>query len=105
MARAFTIPMAIWSSLITWIDIASDLFGVVHNNPDIVTNVYRDDEWFMNRHRPDEMRFFKEAIFQYSLYEPGMLELRVSAKSSSPAKNMNNCFRWSRRLMPVGAIA
>ena len=23
-------------------------------NPDIVTNVYRDDEWFMNRHRPDD---------------------------------------------------
>ena len=55
-------------------DIAADLFGVVHNNPDIVTNVYRDDEWFMNRHRPDEMRFFKEAVFNYSLYEPGLLD-------------------------------
>ena len=44
-------------------DIATDLFGIVHNNPDIVTNVYRDDEWFMNRHRPEEMRFFKEAVF------------------------------------------
>ncbi|ELP08291.1 hypothetical protein SEEE5646_03065, partial [Salmonella enterica subsp. enterica serovar Enteritidis str. 50-5646] len=32
-------------------DIASDLFGVVNANPDIVTNVYRDDEWFMNRHK------------------------------------------------------
>ena len=55
-------------------DIAADLFGVVHNNPAIVTNVYRDDDWFMNRHRPDEMRFFKEAVFNYSLYEPGLLE-------------------------------
>ena len=55
-------------------DIAADLFGVVHNNPDIITNVYRDDDWFMNRHRPDEMRFFKEAVFNYSLYEPGLLE-------------------------------
>ena len=55
-------------------DIATDLFGIVHNNPDIVTNVYRDDEWFMNRHRPDEMRFFKEAVFNYSLYEPGLLD-------------------------------
>ncbi|HAI9186743.1 TPA: HAD family hydrolase [Escherichia coli] len=34
-------------------DIASDLFGVVNDNPDIITNVYRDDEWFMNRHRPE----------------------------------------------------
>lgn len=55
-------------------DIAADLFGVVHNNPAIVTNVYRDDDWFMNRHRPEEMRFFKEAVFNYSLYEPGLLE-------------------------------
>ena len=55
-------------------DIASDLFGVVNNNPDIVTNVYRDDDWFMNRHRPEEMRFFKEAVFNYSLFEPGLLE-------------------------------
>lgn len=55
-------------------DIASDLFGVVNDNPDIITNVYRDDEWFMNRHRPEEMRFFKEAVFKYALYEPGLLE-------------------------------
>ena len=55
-------------------DIASDLFGVVNDNPEIITNVYRDDEWFMNRHRPEEMRFFKEAVFQYALYEPGLLE-------------------------------
>ena len=48
-------------------DIASDLFGVVNDNPEIITNVYRDDEWFMNRHRPEEMRFFKEAVFNLSL--------------------------------------
>ncbi|MGS9073772.1 HAD hydrolase family protein, partial [Salmonella enterica subsp. enterica serovar Infantis] len=35
---------------------------------------YRDDEWFMNRHRPDEMRFFTEAVFNYSLVEPALLE-------------------------------
>ncbi len=36
-----------------------------HNSP---------SEWFMNRHRPEEMRFFKEAVFKYALYEPGLLE-------------------------------
>ncbi|WP_435951613.1 sugar/pyridoxal phosphate phosphatase YigL [Dryocola sp. BD626] len=55
-------------------DIAADLFGVMHANQDIVTNVYRGDEWFMNRHRPEEMKYFKEAVFNYSLYEPGLLE-------------------------------
>lgn len=55
-------------------DIAQDLFGVVHNNPDIVTNVYKGDEWFMNRHRPEEMKYFQEAKFSYTLFEPGLLE-------------------------------
>ncbi|WP_024551060.1 sugar/pyridoxal phosphate phosphatase YigL [Siccibacter turicensis] len=55
-------------------DIATDLFGMMHNHPDIITNIYRDDEWFISRHRPDEMRFFQEAVFHYSLYEPGLLE-------------------------------
>ncbi|MDU1268721.1 MAG: HAD family hydrolase [Escherichia coli] len=56
------------------LEIKSYMFGVVNDNPDIITNVYRDDEWFMNRHRPEEMRFFKEAVFKYALYEPGLLE-------------------------------
>lgn len=43
-------------------DIAADLFEIVRNDPKIVTNVYREDEWYMNRHRPEEMRFFKEAV-------------------------------------------
>lgn len=55
-------------------DIAHDLFGVVHTNQDIVTNVYRGDQWFMNRHRPEEMKYFKEAVFNYTLFEPGLLE-------------------------------
>ncbi|MEL4016683.1 sugar/pyridoxal phosphate phosphatase YigL [Dryocola clanedunensis] len=55
-------------------DIAADLYGVMHANKDIVTNVYRGDEWFMNRHRPEEMKYFKEAVFNYSLFEPGLLE-------------------------------
>jgi hypothetical protein len=55
-------------------DIAQDLFGVVHTNKDIVTNVYRGDQWFMNRHRPEEMKYFKEAVFNYTLFEPGLLE-------------------------------
>ena len=61
-------------------DIAADLFGVVHDNPDIITNVYRDDDWFMNRHRPEEMQYFKEAVFNYSLFEPGMLEPKGISK-------------------------
>ncbi|AIU90060.1 sugar/pyridoxal phosphate phosphatase YigL [Pectobacterium odoriferum] len=55
-------------------DIARDLYSVVHNNPDMLTHVYRDDEWFMNRPRAEEERFFKESIFKYKLFEPALLE-------------------------------
>ncbi|PRD13053.1 sugar/pyridoxal phosphate phosphatase YigL [Pantoea coffeiphila] len=54
-------------------DIARELFAMQHNNPDIYTNIYRDEEWFLNRHRPDEMDFFKESDFNYQIYHPGEL--------------------------------
>jgi Cof subfamily protein (haloacid dehalogenase superfamily) len=86
-------------------DIAADLFEMMRNDPAIVTNVYREDEWYMNRHRPEEMRFFKEAVFNYKLYEPGELDPKGSAKYFSPAISMSICCRWSRRSTPAGAIA
>lgn len=55
-------------------DIATDLFSIVHNNPDIFTNIYREDEWFINRERPEDMRYFKDTVFNFKLYEQGMLE-------------------------------
>ncbi|MFG1175763.1 sugar/pyridoxal phosphate phosphatase YigL [Erwiniaceae bacterium CAU 1747] len=54
-------------------DIARELFAIQHSNPDIYTNIYRDEEWFLNRHRPDEMDFFKESDFNYQIYRPGEL--------------------------------
>ncbi|MEC5319166.1 sugar/pyridoxal phosphate phosphatase YigL [Brenneria populi subsp. brevivirga] len=55
-------------------DIARDLYGVAHHNPDMLTHVYRDDDWFMNRQRPEEERFFKDSVFKYKLFEPALLE-------------------------------
>lgn len=54
-------------------EIARELFAIQHHNPDIYTNVYRDEEWFLNRHRPDEMDFFCESDFSYQIYHPGEL--------------------------------
>lgn len=54
-------------------EIASDLFAMKYQDPDIVTNVYRDDEWFISRHRPEDMKYFQEAVFRYHVYEPGVL--------------------------------
>ncbi|ADP11093.1 putative sugar phosphatase [Erwinia sp. Ejp617] len=54
-------------------DIAHELFTMQHHHADIYTNVYRDEEWFLNRHRPDEMDFFQESDFAYQIYQPGQL--------------------------------
>lgn len=86
-------------------DIASDLFGVVNDNPDIITNVYRDDEWFMNRHRPEEMRFLKKRCSNMRCMSLDYWSRKASAKCSSPAIPMNNCCHWSKRLTLAGAIA
>ncbi|EJL87683.1 sugar/pyridoxal phosphate phosphatase YigL [Pantoea sp. BIGb0393] len=54
-------------------DIASDLYGLQYHDEHILTHVYRDDEWFMSRHRPDEQDYFRESDFNYQVYQPGML--------------------------------
>lgn len=54
-------------------DIAQELFALHHSHEDIFTNVYRDEEWFLNRNRPEEMDFFRESDFNYQIYEPGSL--------------------------------
>ncbi len=54
-------------------DIAGELFGLVHDDPEILTNVYRRDDWYMNRNRLDQQDFFRESDFKYQLFQPGML--------------------------------
>ncbi|WP_413726373.1 sugar/pyridoxal phosphate phosphatase YigL [Sodalis sp. RH16] len=54
-------------------DIAGELFSLVHDDPKILTNVYRRDDWYMNRDRLDQQDFFRESDFNYQLFEPGML--------------------------------
>ncbi len=55
-------------------DIAQDLYGMEFNNPTILTNVYRNDEWFINRESPEQKAFFQESIFNYQIFKPGLLE-------------------------------
>ncbi|WAT00449.1 sugar/pyridoxal phosphate phosphatase YigL [Rouxiella chamberiensis] len=62
------------------LDIAEELFTIAHANPDILTNVYRNDDWYMNRDRRDQEDFFKESVFKYKVYEPGLLESDGIAK-------------------------
>jgi len=55
-------------------DIAHDLYAIVDNHPDILTNVYRHDDWYMNRDRAEQNEFFRESVFNYRLYRPGTLD-------------------------------
>ncbi len=55
-------------------DIVHDLYSMEFDNPNIITNVYRNDEWFTNRESPDQQAYFQESIFNYQLFQPGLLE-------------------------------
>lgn len=55
-------------------DIARDLYGMMHYNQDILTHVYRHDDWFMNRASPEQEAFFQESNFKYQLFEPCLLD-------------------------------
>lgn len=54
-------------------DIAHDLYGLKYEDPHILTHVYRDDDWFISRHRPAEQDYFRESVFNYQVFEPGIL--------------------------------
>lgn len=77
-------------------DIARDLYTIVHDDPEILTNVYRNDDWFMNRESPEQREFFQESVFHYQVLSLLCCQLMGSAKSISPARRMKNCCRWKR---------
>lgn len=61
-------------------DIARELPGMVQHNNEVIINIYRNDEWLMDRHRPDELRYFQEARFHYSLFDPTQFDTRGISK-------------------------
>ena len=50
--------------------IAEELISLCYNDPEILTQIYRDDEWFIARESRDEASFFMESDFRYQLYNP-----------------------------------
>lgn len=86
-------------------DIARDLYNIVHNDPDILTNVYRNDDWFMNRESPEQKEFSKSPFSTINCLNRHFYPLMVSVKSTSPAILMKNCCRWKKLSMHAGATA
>ncbi len=54
-------------------DIAGELFAMQYHHPHVLTNVYRDEAWFLNRDQPEERNFFQESDFNYQCYQPDSL--------------------------------
>lgn len=54
--------------------VARELLGMKFHDPEILTQVYRDDEWFIARASTDEAAFFMESDFPYQLYQPDNLD-------------------------------
>ncbi|CAQ86197.1 MULTISPECIES: sugar/pyridoxal phosphate phosphatase YigL [Photorhabdus] len=50
-------------------DIVHDLCLMEFDNPNILTNYYCNDDWYMNRESPEQEVFFQESVFHYQLFE------------------------------------
>jgi Predicted hydrolases of the HAD superfamily len=51
-------------------DIAKELITLNYQDPDVLTQIYRDDEWFIAHECHDDSSFFMESDFRYQLYHP-----------------------------------
>lgn len=55
-------------------DIARDLYEMEYHNPDILTNVYLNDGWYVSRESPEQADFFRESLFHYKVFSPDKLK-------------------------------
>lgn len=52
-------------------DIARDLYELQYSSETILTQVYRNDEWYLSRDSEKESAYVRESGFRYQLYQPG----------------------------------
>lgn len=87
-------------------DIARELPLMVRQQPHIITNIYRNDEWLMDRHQPEELRFFQEARFDYEVFDPEQFDTLGISKIFFICPNHDTLFqleqqinsRWGQRI-------
>lgn len=51
-------------------DIAHALASIKFGDKNIITNIYRDNEWYIDKECEEEKDFFQESTFDYQLYHP-----------------------------------
>lgn len=54
-------------------DIAYTLYGMFFSDPDILTHVYRNDNWYLSRYSRIEKEFFIESMFTGKSFQPNLL--------------------------------
>lgn len=61
-------------------DIARTLCMLAPDDPQILTNLYRNDDWCINRHNKEGKAYFRESVFHYELFEPGSFDAQGISK-------------------------
>lgn len=54
--------------------IAAELYRLKYTSNDILTQVYRNDDWYISRHSEKDREFFRESEFNYQIFQPDGLE-------------------------------
>lgn len=50
-------------------DIADSLIFMALDNPNIETNIYCSDQWYINKESPELKQFFQDSVFNYKLFD------------------------------------
>lgn len=50
--------------------VARDLFSLAFGAKGVISNIYRDNQWYIDRESCEEQDFFRESVFHYQLYRP-----------------------------------
>ncbi|NIG19338.1 sugar/pyridoxal phosphate phosphatase YigL [Pantoea sp. Al-1710] len=87
-------------------DIARSLFKIADSDPNIYTNVYSDNEWFINRENPEQKEFFQESVFNYKLFKADHLTTEGVSKVYFTCKDHDHLVlledeikkRWGNRV-------
>ncbi|WWP01484.1 MAG: sugar/pyridoxal phosphate phosphatase YigL [Candidatus Dasytiphilus stammeri] len=87
-------------------EIASTLYGMFFTDPDILTHVYRNDNWYLSRYSIIENSFFIESRFTGKLFQPHLLGTDGVSKIFFTCHKVNKLlllekilqYRWGERV-------
>lgn len=85
-------------------EIAHELCLMEFDNPELITNYYHGDDWFINRESPEQKEFLKNRYLTISYLIAMTLSLLRSVKCTIPVKTMICWWIYSSVFKHVGKI-